>query len=99
MPGERAVHVGLITLDLLIPGSRSLKEKRSVLRGLIDRVRSRLHVGIAEVGCMDQHRRAIVCAAAVGNERAVVERVLDQVRAYAERRDGAELQDWWIEWR
>ena len=42
--------VGVLRLTLVIPGARSLKEKRHALRKVVDRVRARYNVGIAEVG-------------------------------------------------
>jgi len=44
--------VGICQLDLRIPENHSLKEKRHVLRKLIDRVRHRFNVAISEVGIM-----------------------------------------------
>jgi len=42
--------IGVCKLDLRIPENHSLKEKRHVLRKLIDRVRTRFNVAISEVG-------------------------------------------------
>ena len=99
MTPDVAVHLGLITLDLRLDAALTLKDKRRIVKSVIDRVRARLDVCIAEVGFQDVHGRSILCAAAVSSDRAVVQRALDQVRAIAESRDGAELADWWIEWR
>jgi len=97
--GEVPVFLGMITLDLRLAGCVSLKDKRRIIRGLIDRVRSRLDVCIAEVGFQDVHGRSVICAASVSSDRGRVERALDQVRAIAEEREGAEVACWWIEWR
>ena len=47
------MRVGLVTARIGIPAARSLKDKRSVLRGLKDRVRQRINVSVAEVGDQD----------------------------------------------
>lgn len=99
MSGDIPVHLGMITLDLRLDGVLSLKDKRRIVRGVIDRVRARVDVCIAEVACQDLHGRSILCAAALSNDRKRVEQALDMVRAIAEGRDGAEVVDWWIEWR
>jgi uncharacterized protein YlxP (DUF503 family) len=43
------VTIGVYTFELHLPGSRSLKDKRQVLRRLKDRLRSRYNVAVAEM--------------------------------------------------
>jgi len=71
--------VGVLRLSLLIRGARSLKEKRYALRRIIDRVRARYNVSIAEVGDNDIWQRALVGVTAVANDRSFVNEVLDKV--------------------
>lgn len=52
------MHVGVCRFSLLVAHSHSLKEKRSVVRKLRDRVRERYHVGLVEVGGQDTWQRA-----------------------------------------
>jgi uncharacterized protein len=71
--------VGVLRLVLVIPGARSLKEKRHAVRKITDRVRSRYNVGIAEVAENDVWQRAVLGVAAVANDRSFVNEVLDKV--------------------
>jgi uncharacterized protein len=71
--------VGVLRLSLLIRGARSLKEKRYALRRIVDRVRARYNVSIAEVGDNDIWQRALVGVTAVANDRSFVNEVLDKV--------------------
>src|SRR5438552_1757497 len=64
--------VGVLRLALLIRGARSLKDKRSALRRIIERVRARYNVSIAEVGDNDIWQRALVGVTAVANDRSFV---------------------------
>lgn len=96
--GGRA-HLGLLTLDLHLPGCTSLKEKRRILRGCVESIRARLHLSVAEVGHHDLHQRAVIAVAAVGSERLEVERALHHALAMAEGREGAEVCGWSLEWR
>lgn len=73
------VVVGVITWQLSIPGCRSLKEKRSVVRSLRDRIRHRFNVSVAETAHQDVWSRAELSVAVVTGERAFAERVLDKV--------------------
>src|SRR5438105_14685121 len=71
--------VGVLRLALVIRSARSLKEKRHALRRIIDRVRARYNVSIAEVGDNDAWQRALVGGTAVANDRSFVNEVLAKV--------------------
>lgn len=71
--------VGVLALDLFIPGRQSLKEKRYVLRKIIDRVRNQFNVSIAETGFNDLWQRSGLGVTMVANDRRVIESVLSQI--------------------
>lgn len=76
--------VGVSKLRLRIPGARSLKEKRSALRPLVERIR-RLGASCAEVESQDAHGEAVVGVAVVSADGAVVDRLLAAAAEAAER--------------
>ena len=57
--------VAVIVAELHIPGTRSLKEKRSVVKGAVDRLHQRLRVSVAETGLLDKHQRSELTIAVV----------------------------------
>src|SRR5205085_10097449 len=59
--------------------ARSLKDKRHALKRIVDRVRARYNVSIAEVGDNDIWQRAVVGVTAVANDHSFVNEVLDKV--------------------
>ena len=69
---------------LSLPGNDSLKGKRKVLRRVIDRVRHRYNVAIAEVASMDEHRRAVLGLAVVSNDAAHGTSMLDKILDFVE---------------
>lgn len=71
--------VGTLELDLRLDGCFSLKDKRQVLRSLIDRLRRDLHVAANEVGDHDLWNSAIVGVACVTNDAGMADGVLDRV--------------------
>lgn len=71
--------VGLCQLTFHLPGNRSLKGKRQVVRRICERVRNRFHISIAEVGHLDQHQSSLIGLAVIGNETRFVQSVLDQI--------------------
>ena len=76
--------VGVVTLDLYIPEAQSLKDKRSVVRRVVDRVRSRFSVSVAEVDHQDNHQRATLGLAVVSNDSRVADSVLNKVVDFIE---------------
>ncbi len=70
--------VGVLRLALYIQGASSLKDKRQVLRKVIDRLRARYNVSVAEVGDNDIWQRALVGITAVSNDHSFVNEVLDK---------------------
>ena len=71
--------VGVIGWELEIFGCQSLKEKRSVLRSLKDRLHNRFNVSVAETGHQDLWQRAELTACVVAGARRQAESVIDQV--------------------
>lgn len=71
--------VGALRLTLQIPGSGSLKAKRHTLRKVIDRIRARFNVSVAEVADNELWQKATLGVAAVGNDRAFVTETLEKV--------------------
>ena len=76
--------VGLCELIVAIPGSRSLKQKRSAMRKVIDRTRNRFSVSIAEVDLQDKWQRGQIGFATVGNDFAKIQSILDRVIQFIE---------------
>ncbi|HUR18086.1 MAG TPA: DUF503 domain-containing protein [Acidimicrobiales bacterium] len=76
------MHVGALEFDLHLPQCRSLKEKRAVVRPIIQGARRRYHVAAAEVGRHDQWQRAVVGVAAVAGTAGHVVDVLDEVERF-----------------
>src|SRR4051812_48027796 len=87
------MFVGVLRFNLEIVGARTLKDKRSVVRSLKERVQSRLKVSIAEVGGLDDPRRATFGVACVSNSAAVCDRVLADVASIASVLPDAILAD------
>lgn len=71
--------VGILKVILAIPGSNSLKDKRQVVRSILDTARNRFHVSAAEVDHLDVHRRAGLGFACVSNDRGIVNGTLDRI--------------------
>jgi len=70
------MFVGLARVVLQIPGARSLKDRRRVVKSLKDRLRARLPVSVAEVGDVEAWQVATLGLAVVSGNRVRCDQVL-----------------------
>ncbi len=90
--------IGVLTLDIVVEQSHSLKEKRHVIQSLKDRLRERFNVAVAEIDGLDSWQHAIVAAVTVSNDKIHAEKVLSAVEAHAETVLGGSLTGTGMEW-
>ncbi len=76
--------LGVLKLELRISGSRSLKAKRSVVKKVIERTRSRFNVAVAEVDKQDVYSRAVIGCAVVGSDQRYVNGAVDKILDFIE---------------
>lgn len=83
--------IGSLTARLLLRESRSLKDKRQVIRSILDRVRGGFNVSAAEVGSHDDVKVAELGFALVAAEHATARGVLNQITEALRRHPIAEF--------
>ena len=76
--------VGLAIFELHLPACRSLKGKRKVVKGLVDRIHARFRVSVAETDHHDLHQRAEISVAIVAQKEHEIERMMDEIRNLAD---------------
>ncbi len=77
--------IGLLTIELQIPESGSLKHKRQVIRSLVDRIRQGFNVSVAEVDHLDSWQLATLAVSCVSSDGDVVQQVMQHVVDFVER--------------
>jgi uncharacterized protein len=87
------VHAAARCFDLHVPQSRSLKAKRAVIRPILDGLRHRFQVSVAEVDHQDQWQRAAIAVAVVGGTHGHVCDVLDNIERFVVAAPDIELLD------
>jgi uncharacterized protein YlxP (DUF503 family) len=90
--------VGVLTLELRIAHSHSLKDKRHVVQGLKDRLRHKFNVAVAEIDFQDLWQRSMVAAVTVSSDHNHAQLVLDSVEREAAALLGADLVSASVEW-
>lgn len=71
--------IGCLQLHIIIPESQSLKSKRFVLKGLIDKIRDRFNVSCSEVDGKDLWQSSTVAVVMVGDDKRHINRCLDKI--------------------
>jgi len=90
--------VGGLTVELQVPASRSLKDKRQVIRSLTARLHNTYNVAVAQVDQLDSWQLATLGAACVSNDLAYAQGLLQQVVDYIEQQPGAVILDYTTEY-
>ena len=93
-----AVVVGALEFQLHLPDVHSLKEKRAVVRPIVDGARHRFAVSAAEVDHQDKWQRAELGFAAVAGSESHVREVLDAVERFVWSFPEVEVVDSSLRW-
>ena len=85
--------IGTLTLSIRVQHSRSLKDKRQVLRSLKDRIKRRHNIAVAEVAHQQSWQESTVVAITVATTTAQARQVLDAVHHDAVQLLGRDLYE------
>lgn len=83
--------IGVGKIGLGLADCHSLKDKRKIVKSVIDRTRNAFHAAIAEVDCNDVHQRAEIGFAMVGNDARLLNSKIDQIFDFIENLHLAEI--------
>ncbi len=86
--------VGIANIEIHIPESGSLKNKRHFLKRIKDRVKNRFNVSIAEVDHNDLWQRTTLGISVVANEQQFANQVLSQVIEFINQEQGIQILDY-----
>jgi uncharacterized protein YlxP (DUF503 family) len=90
--------IGVLTLEMRLENSHSLKEKRHVVQSLKEKLRHKFNVAVAEIDYQDLWQRAAVAAVTVSSDHAHAALVLQSVEREAAALLGPELVSATVEW-
>jgi uncharacterized protein len=85
---------GVCKFELFIPQSGSLKQKRSVINSLKDRIRNRWHVSVAEVATQDLRQRGTLGVSLVGTSPGALDAALEAMRRLVDEEPRATVTKW-----
>jgi len=90
--------IGVLTLEIQIPFAHSLKEKRAVVQKLRGRLRARFNVAVAELDHQDVWQQATLGVVSISNSQPLLESLLRQALAEAERTLGDDVAHYEIDY-
>jgi uncharacterized protein YlxP (DUF503 family) len=90
---EPTCHIGILYARLFIPHAQSLKDKRSVLKSLKDRVRAQFNVSVAEAGDLDKWQLSTLALVSVGNDRREIDAALQHLLMFIEKNCPVEVAE------
>ncbi len=85
--------IGIVSWDLQLHASHSLKDKRSVIKSLKDRLHNEFNVSVAETAHHDSWQRAELTACLVATDRRHAESVLASVDSFVANAPGCRITD------
>ncbi|PYG88222.1 hypothetical protein LY28_01562 [Ruminiclostridium sufflavum DSM 19573] len=89
--------VSSLEMRLYAPNCHSLKEKRMIVKSLIQRTRNKFNVSIAETDEQDYYQTIVISTVCVSSSRVQANAVLDEVMRFIEENTEAELTDFLFE--
>jgi uncharacterized protein YlxP (DUF503 family) len=92
------VHAAAVSFDLHVPQSRSLKSKRAAIRPVVEGLRHRFRLSVAEVGNHDRWQRSEIAVAVVGESEGRVRELLDAAERFVAGAPDVELLSVQVAW-
>jgi len=91
--------VGVLNLEIFIPASGSLKDKRMILNSIKDRLHKKFNVSVAETDYQDKWQRSQLSIAIVSDSHKHVEEVLNKIFQFLDQDHGYEITKYNFEYR
>jgi uncharacterized protein YlxP (DUF503 family) len=88
----------VVSIDLRVPHSNSLKDKRREVKSLKDKLRARLNASVAEIDYLEEWQRAVIAVAMIGNDKRKLERDISVIHQLLESNGNIDLIDVNVEW-
>ena len=88
---QEPMKIGNCVVEIYIPNTSTLKEKRSVIKGLKDRIHNKFNVSISEIDKNDNHKHSTIAFVTVSNSSRYTDKILAQVIKFMEKQKQFEI--------
>ncbi len=96
--GKAGLHAVVLRFELHVPQSGSLKAKRAAVRPIVDGLRHRFKVSVAQVDHLDTWQRAAIGVALVSGTHAHLQSMIDEVERFVATAADVEVLDVVTSW-
>jgi uncharacterized protein YlxP (DUF503 family) len=79
------MNVGVLKLRFRLEGNNSLKDKRRIVKPIINKIKDRFEVSAAEVENNDERQLAVIGISVVSNDKVMIDRVLNAVISFVDQ--------------
>ena len=83
--------IGSCEIEILIYEANSLKEKRHVIKSIIERIKSKFNASVAEVGYNDLWNRSLIGLAVVSNNKKLCDEAISKIIAFIDKDERVEI--------
>ncbi|MCX7781497.1 MAG: DUF503 domain-containing protein [Negativicutes bacterium] len=91
------MHVAVCAIKLFMPHVASLKEKRRIVKSIMQKISSRINASVAETDFQDTWQRAEIGVAMVSGDKGMLDRQISLVRAIVDDCADAETAEFEVE--
>jgi len=91
------MFIGTVTFYLSIDWANSLKDKRQCIKSIMDKMKNKFNISVAEIGENDNHTTGLIGFACVSNSKIHAEQTIDTVLRFIEANTEAEVYNIEIE--
>ncbi len=89
--------IGIARVTLVLPGSRSLKQKRGVIQSVKDRIKNEYNVSVSEMDCEDRHGTAVIGIACISQNGELLQKTFDRLGESLQKRRDLVIQSYEVE--
>ena len=87
------MRIAAMTFRLHAPWAHSLKEKRMIVKSIVAKLQNKFHVSAAEIDEQDIHQIIVIGVAAIVPHNAMADSLMDEISAFVEKNNEAEILD------
>ena len=83
--------IGICQIDLYLPNSHSLKDKRNLIKSITLRIRHNYNVSISEIDNFELWKNSTLGVACIGNEKKHLNKVINEIILFLEKQNSVQL--------
>ncbi|MFP4661525.1 MAG: DUF503 domain-containing protein [Halanaerobiales bacterium] len=92
------MKIGVMRLELYMPASASLKDKRNIIKSLMEQCRNKYNISIAEIEKLEIWKNSVIGIASVSNDWKLIEKIFQGIIRYIDTLNDLELTDYSIDY-